>query len=182
MKQVKTVWVMSMAVVFLAFSGAMAAEMSPPKLPEKAMDHGMTMDKMDPSIANKDTSTMDHSDRMGENFHNATVDGYQLAYHMIDMKGKMTDMKSKGQTSMMKKIIHLMIYVNDPDGKPVGSAKVGFLVTGPDGVEQKLMCMAMGVGGYGANVDFSTAGAYALTSKIVVGDKTLKDNFTYTAK
>lgn len=197
MKQVKTILVTSLAGVVLTFSGAMAGDMSMPKMPEKAMEHsahGMGMEKMEPStpgkdmgtmdhsMHGKDMGTMDHSAHMGENIHNATVDGYQLAYHMIDMKGKMTDMKSEGQAPMMKKTLHLMLYVNDPEGKPVASAKVGYLVTGPNGSDQKMMCMAMGVGGYGANVDFSTAGDYTITSKIVIGDKTLKNNFTYTAK
>jgi hypothetical protein len=185
MKQVKTILVTSLAGVILTFSGAMAGDMSMPKMPEKAMEHGaqgMGMEKMDPSTPGKNMGAMDHSAHMGENIHNATVDGYQLAYHMIDMKGKMTDMKSEGQGSKMKKTLHLMLYVNDPEGKPVAAAKVGYLVTGPNGSDQKMMCMAMGVGGYGANVDFSTAGAYRIASKIVVGDKTLKDNFIYTAK
>jgi hypothetical protein len=186
MKQVKTILVASLAGVVLTFSGAMAGDMSMPKMPEKAMEHGggqgMGMEKMDHSMHGKDMGTMDHSAHMGENIRNATVDGYQLAYHMMDMKGKMTDMKSEGQAPMMKKTLHLMLYVNDPEGKPVAAAKVGYLVTGPNGSDQKMMCMAMGVGGYGANVDFSTAGDYTITSKIVVGDKTIKDNFTYTAK
>jgi hypothetical protein len=184
MKQARILLAASMVVVFFTFSGAMAGDMSLPKAPEKAMEHGaqgMGMEKMDHSSHGKEMGAMGHSDRAGENIRNATVDGYQLAYHLVDMREKMKAMKSEGHTHPMMSH-HLMVYVNDPAGSPVGSAKAGFLVTAPNVPEQKVMGMAMGVGGYGADIDFSAPGDYALTSKIVVGDKTIKDNFAYTAK
>lgn len=184
MKQIKTLLITSMAAVFFTFSGAVAGNMSHPAGNEKAMDHGShgkETGKMDHSTHGKEMGTMDHSTHMGQNIHNATVEGYQLAYHVLDMREKMKSMKSDGPAHQMM-THHLMVYVNDPAGNPVASAKAGYLVTGPNGADQKVMCMAMGVGGYGADVDFSSPGVYKLTSKIVAGDKTIKDSFDYTVQ
>ena len=75
---------------------------------------------------------------------------------------------------------HLMVYITAPDGKPIGEAKVGYMVTGPAG-EQKTMAGAMN-GGFGADVDLKGKGAYKVVLKAVVGEKTLNDELTYTAK
>jgi hypothetical protein len=170
MKQARILWVASMVIVFLSYTGVMAGDMTPPAGHEKTMQQGA------PGMG-----AMGHSDRAGENIRNATVDGYQLAYHLIDMREKMKAMKSEGHTHKMS-THHLMVYVTDPAGSPVGSAKTGFLVTAPNVSDQKVMGVAMGVGGYGADIDFSAPGDYALTSKLIMGDKTIKDNFTYAAK
>jgi hypothetical protein len=187
MKQAKISWIASMAsmvMVLLTYSGLMAGDMSHPAGHEKAMEQGaqgMGMEKMDhPGHENRMGATT-LSDRAGDNIHNATVDGFQLAYHLIDMRERMSAMKAAGHKHAMP-THHLMVYVNDADGKPVASAKAGFLVTAPNGSDQKIMGMAMGVGGYGADIDLPAAGDYTLTSKIVAGDKTIKDNFTYTLK
>lgn len=170
--------------VFLFFSVAIAGDMSSSEGHGKMMKEGSkAMEKMDHSGhgAHGEMGSMGHADRAGDNIRNTTVDGYKLAYHLIDMREKMKAMKEQGHTHKMSSH-HLMIYVNDPDGKPVGSAKAGFLVTAPNTPEQKVMGMAMGVGGYGGDLDFSTPGDYSVTSKIVIGDKTVKDSFTYSSK
>ncbi|MFH0727422.1 MAG: hypothetical protein V2B19_13920 [Pseudomonadota bacterium] len=187
MKRAKIIGTAGMAfmtIVLFTCTGLMAGDMSHPAEHEKAMEQGaqgMGMEKMDHSGHGKEMGTMDPSERAGDNIHNATVDGFQLAYHLIDMRERMLAMKAAGHKHAMP-THHLMVYVNGADGKPVASAKAGFMVTAPNGSDQKIMGMAMGVGGYGADIDLSAPGAYTLTSKIVAGDKTIKDNFTYTLK
>jgi hypothetical protein len=134
-------------------------------------------------------SKMDHSGHMGEMIHESTVDGYQLAYHLIDMKAKMKAMMSK-QGSESKgsdtkshdmsqlKSHHLMVFITGPDGKKLTDAKVGYKVEGPGGSEQKTMAMAM-KGGFGADVDMEAAGTYEIKTKAMAGDKKLIDEFTY---
>ena len=73
---------------------------------------------------------------------------------------------------------HLMVYVMDPDGRPVEGAKLGYLVEGPDGAKQKLMAMGM-QGAFGANANFKTKGTYTVKTKFLAGDKKLLDKFSY---
>jgi hypothetical protein len=128
---------------------------------------------------------MDHSGHMGMRIHESSVDGYMLAYHMIDNKAQMAKMKDMKGMKMgdMKdmKSHHLMAYLVDSDGKKVEGAKVGYMVTGPDGAEQKAMTMGM-KGGYGADVEFSLKGAYTIKMKAKIGDKKVIDSFTYDVK
>lgn len=132
-------------------------------------EHDMgQMDQMD---------QMDHSGHRGANIQNSTVDGHGLAYHLIDLREKMKDMENMPE---MKATHHMMVYVVSPDGAPVAEAKVGFLVIGPDGQQQRLMAMGM-QDGFGADVDFKAAGAYTVRTKAVAGDTTLLDEFTYEA-
>jgi hypothetical protein len=169
MKRIKTTLIGILTFVSLTFTSSMAAEMK-----------GAEVEKMDHSKHQMDTGTTDHPMRAGDNIHNATVDGFTLAYHLIDMGGNVSSMQSEGPAK--KETHHLMLYVNDPNGKPVGSAKVGFMIETSTGSHQKVMSMPMGVGGYGANIDLSTAGTYKLMSKIIIGDKTIKNDFSYTVK
>lgn len=106
------------------------------------------------------------------------VTGYHLSYHLIELQAQSNDMK--GMQHDMKQISahHLMLYIQDAEGKSIGSAQVGFLIVGPDGSEQKIMAMEMG-DGYGANVNLSKPGDYAIKSKAVFADKKLLDEFTY---
>ena len=122
-----------------------------------------------------DMEQMDHSAHRGPNIHNSSVDGYSLAYHLIDMREKMKDMENMPE---MAATHHMMVYVTGPDGAVVGQAKVGYLVVGPDGNQQKLMAMGMS-DGFGADVDFKAPGAYTVRTKAVTGDTTLLDEFTY---
>jgi hypothetical protein len=135
--------------------------------------------------AMKGDKKMDHSGHMGMRIHESSVDGYMLAYHMIDNKAQMAKMKDMKGMKMgdMKdmKSHHLMSYIVGSDGKKVEGAKVGYMVTGPDGTVQKAMAMGM-KGGYGADVDFSHKGAYTIKTKAKIGDKKVVDSFTYDVK
>jgi hypothetical protein len=73
-----------------------------------------------------------------------------------------------------------MVYITDPGGKPV-SGKIGFLITSPDGKEQKTLTMGMHEG-YGADVSFKEKGVYKIKTKVVIGEKTLLDEFSYEIK
>ena len=118
---------------------------------------------------------MDHSAHRGANIHNSMVDGHHLAYHLIDLREKMQDMENMPE---MKATHHMMVYVVGPDGTPLAQAKVGYLVEGPDGQQQKLMAMGMS-DGFGADVDFKAPGAYTVKTKAVANGTTLLDQFTY---
>lgn len=120
---------------------------------------------------------MDHSGHRGPNIRNSSVDGYSLAYHLIDLKEKMKDMENMPE---MQATHHMMVYVVSPDGTPVAEAKVGYLVVGPDGQQQRLMAMGMS-DGFGADVDLGAPGAYTVKTKAVAGSTTLRDEFTYEA-
>ena len=116
----------------------------------------------------------------GKEVRSVKVDGYQFTYHLIDMAEMMKGTPMKGDMAAMKSH-HLMAYVVGPDGKPAAQGKVGYMVTGPDKVEQKTMAMAM-EGGYGADVDLKAKGTYKIKTKALIGDKTLMDEFTYSVK
>ena len=118
---------------------------------------------------------MDHSGHRGANLHNSSVDGYSLSYHLIDLREKMKDMENMPE---MKATHHMMVYVVGPDGTPLAQAKVGYLVVGPDGQQQKLMAMGMS-DGFGADVDFGAPGAYTVKTKAVANGTTLLDQFTH---
>jgi hypothetical protein len=120
---------------------------------------------------------MDHSGHEGAMIYESETDGYKFAYHLIDMMEKMKDMKDMPE---MKATHHLMVYVKSSKGD-VTKAKVGYLVTNPDGTEQKAMCMGM-KGGFGADVDFKAKGMYKVKTKIVDGDKKVMDEFEYHVK
>ena len=126
-------------------------------------------------------SATDHSGHVGVKIHESTIEGYGFAYHLIDIrKGteEMKDMKGSNEANMTH---HLMVYVLDPDDRPVEGAKLGYIVEGPDGAKQKLMTMGM-KGAYGANVNFKTKGTYTIKAKFLAGDKKLLDGFSYEVK
>lgn len=122
-----------------------------------------------PSIAGLPAyaADVDHSAHVGERIHTATVDGYQLAYHLLDLPNNDAH--------------HLMTYVVDPQGNPVTAAKVGYLVIGPDGKKQKVMAMGMKES-FGGDVDFTVKGSYIVKTKVVVETDRLIDSFTYDVK
>jgi hypothetical protein len=95
------------------------------------------------------------------------------------MKG-MEEMEMPGMSKSPDITNHLMVYITDPGGKPV-SGKIGFLITGPDGKEQKTLTMGMNKG-YGADVSFKEKGIYKIKTKAVIGEKTLLDEFSYENK
>ncbi|MCP4105242.1 MAG: hypothetical protein GY749_06860 [Desulfobacteraceae bacterium] len=117
-----------------------------------------------------------HSKHMGEKIHESDADGFKLVYELIDMREKMKDMPAG-----MKATHHLMVYVKDSHGHNFEKAKVGYLVEGPGGSKQKLMCMGM-AGGFGSDVNFSEKGTYTVKTKVAAGDKKLMDKFEYEVK
>ena len=131
-----------------------------------------------PAFSQDSGSKMDHSGHVGVVIHESTIEGYGFAYHLIDIrKGteEMKDMKGSNEANMTH---HLMVYVLDPDGRPVEGAKLGYLVEGPDGAKQKLMAMGM-QGAFGANANFKTKGTYTVKTKFLAADKKLLDRFNY---
>jgi hypothetical protein len=150
-----------------------------------AMDHSKMNHDMSamPGMAAPSDAAAHHGGMIRE----ATVDGRRLMYHLMTweqrnqaMKG-MEGMEMAGMDNSGQATNHLMLYVTGPDGKAVAGAKVGFALTRPDGTEQKTLTMAMS-GGYGADVVLKAKGAYKIKSKIVAGDVTTVDEFTYEVK
>ena len=126
-------------------------------------------------------SAIDHSGHVGDMIHESDIEGYRFAYHLIDIRKRpdaMEDMKGSKEADQTH---HLMVYVLDPDGRAVESAKLGYLVEGPDGAKQKLMTMGM-QGAYGANVNFKNKGTYTIKAKFLSEDKKLFDRFIYEVK
>jgi hypothetical protein len=136
---------------------------------------------MNHSQGNNMPGDKDQMARPGANILNATVDGHQFAYYLIDMQQPMAKMKNQPQMADMKASHHLMVYVTRPDGKLLEQAKVGYLVVGPDGAKQKQMGMEMS-GGFGADLHMGEKGAYSVTTKAVADEKTLMHRFTYEMK
>ncbi|MBS3731851.1 MAG: hypothetical protein KGY42_02995 [Desulfobacterales bacterium] len=120
------------------------------------------------------------SERKGEQIHESTINEYSLAYNLIDMGGAGVEMEGHEGHQGSAPTHHLMVYIVDPDGNTVDRAKVGFLVKGPEGAEQKVMAMGMG-DGYGADISLQHPGEYTIRTKAVSGDETLLDSFEYKA-
>jgi hypothetical protein len=136
---------------------------------------------MNHSQVGKTTSSAETSARPGENILNATVEGHQFAYYLIDMQKQMAKMKNQSQMTGMQASHHLMVYVTQPDGQVLDKAKVGYLVVGPDGAKQKQMGMKMR-DGFGADLHMGEKGAYSVTTKALAGGKALMHQFTYEMK
>lgn len=140
---------------------------------------GMTVRMTAPVFA------MNHD--MGQMIHQSAVGGYKFMYHLLDkaardkMMNGMEGMEMPGMSNSPDITSHLMVSITDAAGKPVSSAKVGYFITGPDGKEQKTLTMGM-QDGYGADVSFKAKGVYKIKTKVVIGDKTLMDDFTYDVK
>ncbi|MBC2714469.1 MAG: hypothetical protein HF978_04085 [Desulfobacteraceae bacterium] len=114
--------------------------------------------------------------------HEADINGYHFVYKLIDMKEKMKDMKDMDHDmEKMTATQHLMLFIKNAKGDAVEADKVGFLITGPDGKDQKVMTMGMS-GGYGADVNLSLPGEYSVKAKALIGEQKLVDSFTYTVK
>ena len=117
-----------------------------------------------PVYAQDNSTKTDHSKHVGKKIHESMVQGYHLAYHLLDQN-------KEGNR-------HLMVYIMDSGGKEIEGAKVGFLVKGPDGATQKLMAMGM-KGAYGVDIRLGAQGAYIVKMKAVSGDKKFIDSFRY---
>ena len=111
--------------------------------------------------------SMDHADHVGEKIHESSLQGYRLAYHLLDLPGR--------------DVQHLMTYIVGTNGQVITTAKVGYLVVGPNGAKQKVMAMVMKEA-FGGDVNFTTKGMYTIKTKAVIGDKKLLDRFTYEVK
>lgn len=144
------------------------------------MDHGSgTKEQMSHQMSDQMSGQVEHGGgHAGQLIHEADVDGYHIRYELIDMQARM-----KGMENMPKMAAthHLMVYITDSAGNPVGGGKVGYLIVNPDGTDQKAMAMGM-AGGYGADVDLSAPGNYTVKMKIVAGDTRLMDGFAYTVE
>ncbi|OKY75843.1 MAG: hypothetical protein BM485_05765 [Desulfobulbaceae bacterium DB1] len=132
-----------------------------------------------------DMGTMDHSAQMGEKIQESTVEGYHLSYQLIDNLANLAAAQQAGKAANIDlakvKSHHLMLHITAPDGAQAADGTVGFLVKGPDGVEQTVMTMPMS-GGYGADIELRTPGSYTIKSKAALDGKKLLDQFTYTSK
>ena len=107
---------------------------------------------------------MDHSKHAGKRIHESKVQGYQLAYHLLDLPDR--------------DVQHLMLYIVNPKGHAITRAKVGYLVTGPDGTKQKVMAMAM-KDSFGGDVNLNLKGVYEIKTKVVIENEKLLDQLTY---
>ena len=134
-----------------------------------------------PGFSQNSGSDIDHSGHIGAVVHESTIEGYSLAYHLIDIRKDADKMKDMEAANDPNETHHLMVYVMDPEGRAVQEAKLGYLVEGPDGAKQKLMAMGM-QGAYGANVNFNKKGMYTIKAKCLAGGKKLFDRFSYEVK
>lgn len=149
---------------------------------QTGMDHsGGQMDHGSQAGMGHGGGQMDPGSQMGDPIRTTTVDGYQMAYRLIDMQKQIEKMpKGHGMqgAQSMAGTHHLMVFIQGPDGQAVGDAQVGYLVEGPDGSTQKRMCMGMS-GGFGADVSFMEKGVYTVKTKAVAGGRQLMDTFSY---
>jgi len=121
-------------------------------------------------------------DTASQEIRTAVVNGYTLTYTLIDMKKMMAASAAPMTHDMSKmKSHHLMVDPVAPDRTPATGGKAGFQVIQPDKTKVQAMAMLM-EGGFGADVDLLLKGDYTITTKIVLGDTTLVDEFVYTVK
>ena len=114
--------------------------------------------------------------------HEADINGYHFVYKLIDIKEKMKNMKDMHHDmDKMAATHHLMLYIKNTQGDTVAANKAGFLITGPDGEDQKVMTIGMS-GGYGTDINLSLPGEYTVKTKAVLEDQTLLDSFVYKIK
>jgi hypothetical protein len=144
-----------------------------------AMDHG----SMNHGSAAPGGGTAAQPARPGVEIRKSVVSGYALTYTLTDMKAmvNLATMPTTPKGDATMKSHRLAVSVVGPDGKPVRSGKVGYLVTQPDKTEVKTLTMPMEEG-FSADLDLNANGEYAITTKMVLGDKTLVDTFVYAPK
>lgn len=123
-------------------------------------------------------------EKPGVMIRHSNVDGYRFLYRILNWEERnklMKGMTGPGMDTTGKATNDLMLYITGPDGKEVVDAKVGYLVIAPDNSEQKTLTMAMW-GFFGADLILKAKGEYKIKTKVVVGGKTLTEDFTYTVK
>jgi len=124
------------------------------------------------------------SDKVGDLVHESMVEGYMLAYYLMDLreqKSEQANAHAAHGKKEMDKPHHIMVYIMDKDHKPVHKGKVGFLITNKEGKKQKAMGMYMS-NGFGTTADMKKKGVYAISTKVVMGDVKLMDKFEYEIK
>lgn len=126
---------------------------------------------------------MSKSDRIGDLIHESMVKGYMLSYYFMDLRDQKNTKHSMDKSHDMKKKDmdkphHLMVYIMDKNHNPVLKGKVGFLIKDNQGKAQKAMGMFMSKG-FGIMADMKKKGVYKVTTKAVLGDEKLMDNFDY---
>lgn len=133
-----------------------------------------------------DSTTGKVTARPGKQIHRINLGNYTLSYHLLDLSERGEMMKLMGSHSVigMSKspdvTNHLMVYIQQPDGKVV-PGDVAFLLTGPDGKDFRTMTMGM-YGGYGADVIMKLKGVYTIRTKIIIESRDLirlDDEFTF---
>ena len=97
------------------------------------------------------------------------------------MKG-MEGIVMPGMDASGKATNHLMVFIKDGAGKELSDGKVGFIVTGPDKVEQKTLTMAHGRRLRRRRDAQGCRGAYTIRTKAVFGDRSVVEDFSYTVK
>jgi hypothetical protein len=121
---------------------------------------------------------MQDSKSVGKLIRETNIDGYHLSYRLIDMQAQMKNENQGMNMQGMNGTHHLMLTIQDAQGKIVDSAQAGYLIIGPDGAEQKVMTMGMN-GSYGADVRLSQPGENTIKCKVTLGEKKLLDEFTF---
>jgi hypothetical protein len=124
--------------------------------------------------------------RIGDLIHESLVDGYMLAYHILDLRDQKTDGMDKASmdrtyamtNEKMDRPHHLMLYIMDNNHKLILKGEVGFLIKDPEGNFQKIMGIYMDRG-FGATADMKNKGIYTIKAKAIIGDKELLDKFDY---
>ncbi len=143
------------------------------------------------ALSNKPEHDMDDHEkasiaRIGGLIHESVVDGYMLAYHILDLRDQKADGMDKASMDRtyamtnenMDSPHHLMLYIMDKNHKLILKGEVGFLIKDPEGNSQKIMGIYMDRG-FGATADMKNKGIYNIKAKAIIGDKELLDKFEY---
>jgi hypothetical protein len=143
------------------------------------------------ALGNKPEHDMDDHEkasiaRIGDLIHESIVDGYMLAYHILDLRDQKTDGMDKASMDRtyamtdenMDRPHHLMLYIMDKNHKLILKGEVEFLIKDPEGNSQKIMGIYMDRG-FGATTDMKNKGIYTIKAKAIIGGKELLDKFEY---
>ena len=115
----------------------------------------------------------------GKKIHTSHKGDYTFDYQLIDMTENIKKMKNMPGMAKMTGTHHLMVNVTGSDD--LKNAKVGFVITDPDGKKNKVMAMGMNTG-FGADVNMMKKGEYKIKVKFILGEEKLLDEFTYHIK
>ncbi len=125
------------------------------------------------------------SSMYGMNIRKTQISGYTLTYYLLDVSEKQATSVMPSETTSSdfnrSKSHHLMVFVTRPDGRPAMEGKAGFRVVTPKKTESREMAVSMD-GGFGSDVDFPGNGDFNITTKIVLVDVDLLDEFVYKIK